>query len=334
MPARTVKAPLRGLKFPGRELSRAVANRKNGIEPHLALVAVQIIFGTWPIVGKVALRALPSTGLVAIRVAGAAAAFFLLLRLRGRLVIPRRSDLARLALYSLLGVVLNQFLYVKGLALSTAVNAALLSTTIPVFTLLVSTFLGYEKITTRAAVGTLVAAAGVVYLIDPLRADFSGDKTIGNFLLVANTVAYGAYIAVSQDVFRRYGALAAMTWVFLFGCLACVPVGGYYLSQVPPQPLGWTIWLAVAYIILVPTVGAYYLNAWALERVAPSTVAVYIYLQPLVAFAVAPLVLGASERWGMRNWVAAAFIFAGVAIVTLRSRSRVMEEVAEHPDAL
>ncbi|PYS77128.1 MAG: hypothetical protein DMF66_11000 [Acidobacteria bacterium] len=315
MPARTVKAPLRGLKFPGRELSRAVANRKNGIEPHFALVAVQIIFGTWPIVGKVALRALPSTGLVAIRVAGAAAAFFLLLRLRGRLVIPRRGDLARLALYSLLGVVLNQFLYVKGLALSTAVNAALLSTTIPVFTLLVSTFLGYEKITTRAAVGTLVAAAGVVYLIDPLRADFSGDKTI-------------------EDVFRRYGALAAMTWVFLFGCLACVPVGGYYLSQVPPQPLGWTIWLAVAYIILVPTVGAYYLNAWALERVAPSTVAVYIYLQPLVAFAVAPLVLGASERWGMRNWVAAAFIFSGVAIVTLRSRSRVMEEVAEHPDAL
>jgi drug/metabolite transporter (DMT)-like permease len=147
-------------------------------------------------------------------------------------------------------------------------------------------------------------------------------------------VAYGAYIAVSQDVFRRYGALAAMTWVFLFGCVAAVPVGGYYLSQVPLHDLGWTIWLSVAYIVLVPTVGAYYLNAWALERVAPSTVAIYIYLQPIFAFAVAPLVLGAQERWGPRNWVAAALIFAGVAVVTLRSRSRAMEEVAEHPDAL
>jgi drug/metabolite transporter (DMT)-like permease len=123
-------------------LGGAITNRTRGIEPHLALVAVQIIFGTWPIVGKIALRALPSTGLVAIRVAGAAAAFLFLLRLRGRLVVPRRGDLARLALYSLLGVVLNQFLYVKGLALSTAVNAALLSTTIPVFTLLVSTLFG------------------------------------------------------------------------------------------------------------------------------------------------------------------------------------------------
>src|SRR5918912_628719 len=226
----------------------SIRPNRNGAAPHIALVAVQLIFGTWPIVAKVALRALPSTGLVAIRVAGASVAFYLLLRLRGRLVVPRRGDLARLALYSLLGVVLNQFLYVKGLALSTAVNAALLSTTIPVFTLLVGVILGYDKLSARAAVGTLVAAAGVVYLVDPLRADFSGDKTVGNLLLVANTLAYGAYIAVSQDVFRRYGALAAMTWVFLFGCLVCVPVGGYYLSQVQPQHLGRGVWLALAYI--------------------------------------------------------------------------------------
>jgi drug/metabolite transporter (DMT)-like permease len=315
-------------------LSEAVAKKKSGIEPHLALVAVQIIFGTWPIVGKVALRVLPSTGLVAIRVAGAAAAFLLLLRLTGRLNVPKRGDLARLALYSLLGVVLNQFLFTKGLSLSTVANATLLGTAIPVFTLLVSTLLGYEKLSLRTAVGTLIAAAGVVYLVDPFSADFSGDKTLGNLLLVANATSYGAYIAVSQDVFRRYGALAAMTWVFAFGCIAAIPIGGYQLSQVPLQNIGWTIWLAVAYIVLVPTVGAYYLNAWALERVAPSTVAVYIYLQPLIAFAIAPLVLGAEEQWGMRNLIAAAFIFAGVAVVTLRSRNRVMEDVSEHPDAL
>ncbi|MCV5277342.1 DMT family transporter, partial [Escherichia coli] len=73
--------------------------------------------------------------------------------------------------------------------------------------------------------------------------------------------------------------------------------------------LGWNVWLIVAYIVLVPTVGAYYLNAWALGRVAPSSVAIYIYLQPLISFAVAPLVLG--ERIDHRAWVAAALIFAG-----------------------
>jgi drug/metabolite transporter (DMT)-like permease len=304
-----------------------------GLAPHIALVVVQLVFGTWPIFGKIALRVLPSTGLVAFRIAGAAAAFLLIRRLTGRLVVPGRKDLARFALYSLLGVVVNQFLFTKGLALSTATNSALLGTAIPVFTLLVGTLLGYEKFSARAALGTAVAAAGVLYLIDPLRADFSGDKTLGNLLLVANTLAYGAYLALTQDAFRRFGALTAMSWVFAFGSVVAVPVGGYQLAQTPLSEVGAGVWLVVLYIILVPTVGAYYLNAWALERVTPSTVAVYVYLQPLIAYAVAPLVLGAEEGWDARKLTATLLIFAGVAIVTLRSRSRVLEEVSERPDA-
>lgn len=306
--------------------------KRSSAGPHLALVAVQIIFGTWPIVGKVALRELPSTGLVAFRVAGAGAAFFLLLRSRDRVKVPQRADLARLALYSLLGVILNQLLFVKGLALSTAVNSTIIGTAIPVFSLLVGALLGFEKLSARTALGTLVAAAGVIYLVDPLRADFSGGRALGNLLLVSNSFAYGAYIAVSREVFRRYGALTAMAWVFAFGCLLTVPLGGYYLSQVPLRQLGWVTWASVAYIVVVPTVGAYYLNAWALERVAPSTVAVYIYLQPLIVFAVAPLVLGADEQWVARNWIATALIFAGVAVVTIRTRSRDIRDLSYSND--
>ncbi|MGH9901804.1 MAG: DMT family transporter, partial [Pyrinomonadaceae bacterium] len=242
-------------------------------------------------------RALPSTGLVAFRVAGAALAFALLRRATTRVPITHRGDYARLALYSLLGVVLNQFLFVKGLELSTVINATLLGTAIPVFTLLVSTLLGRERATLRAVSGTALAACGVIYLIDPLRADFSDDTTLGNLLLVCNAAAYGAYIALSQDMIRRYGALTVITWIFAFGCVAAVPAGAFHLAQTPLENVGIEIWVAVLYIILVPTVGAYYLNAWALTRVAPSTVAIYVYLQPLIAYAVAPFVLGAGERW-------------------------------------
>ncbi len=306
---------------------------RNSWGPHVALLAVQVIFGTWPVVGKIALRAVPSTGLVAIRVGGAAVSFLLLMGLLGRLVRPARRDLARLALYSLLGVVLNQFLYLKGLSLSTAVNAALLNATIPVFTLLVGALLGKDRLTVRVTLGTLVAAAGVVYLIDPLRASLGGDAMRGNTALVANTFCYGAYLAVSQDVFRRYGALTAMTWLFAIGALAAVPFGGYNLARVDFASVGLVVWLALIYTVLVQTVGAYYLNAWALERVSPSTVAVYIYLQPLFAFVAAPLVLGAGEGPGLRHAVATLLIFAGVAVVTLK-RSKFEGEVSEHPDAL
>lgn len=137
--------------------------------PHLALIAVQLMFGSWPIVGKIALRALPSTGLVAFRLTGAAIILLVLQRLLGQLRVPARRDLAWLALYSLLGAVLNQLLFVKGLSLTTVINATLLGTTIPVFTLLISILFGYDRLSLRKALGILLAAAGVVYLVDPLR---------------------------------------------------------------------------------------------------------------------------------------------------------------------
>jgi drug/metabolite transporter (DMT)-like permease len=92
------------------------------------------------------------------------------------------------------------------------------------------------------------------------------------------------------------------------------------------------VWLMIALIIIFPTVGAYYLNGWALTKVPPSTVAIYIYLQPLVAFGFAPLLLG--EKFNSRTIIAALLIFAGVAVVTKRGRSRAIQEISEHPDAL
>jgi drug/metabolite transporter (DMT)-like permease len=70
----------------------------------------------------------------------------------------------------------------------------------------------------------------------------------------------------------------------------------------------------------VPTVVAYYLISWALKEVPPSTVAVYIYLQPLIAFLAAPALLGEAFTW--RTAIAAALVFAGVAITTWPRKQR------------
>jgi drug/metabolite transporter (DMT)-like permease len=307
--------------------------RNSGYAPHVALFMVQVMFGTWPIFGKIALRALPPTALVAFRVAGGAIAFLIFQRIIGRVRIHSRRDYLRLALYSILGVVLNQFLFVKGLSYTTVINATLLGTTIPVFTLLVCLFLGIDRVNARRIFGIMLSAAGVIYLVDPLRSDFSAGTTLGNILIVANSLSYGAYIAISKSMLKRYGALTVITWIFIFGTVFTVPVGAWSLAESDAvKSASALIWLAVIYIILVPTVGAYYLNAWALARVEPSTVAVYIYLQPLIAFILAPLLL--HEPLSSRTWIAALLIFAGVAIVSRRSRSVAIEEISEHPDAL
>jgi len=307
-------------------------DRRASIAPHLALVAVQILFGTWPIFGKVVLRSMSPSSLVSCRLTGAALAFALLQRKLTPLFKMPGKDFLLLALCSMLGVVGNQFLYVKGLSLTTVINATLLSTTIPVFALFVSILLGYDQLSFRRLIGIALAAGGVIYLVNPARADLSAQTTAGNLLIVSNSLLYAIYIVISKTLLERYGALNVITWIFLVGSVVTVPVGVYSLRQENVGAITSGVWLLLVFIIIFPTVGAYYLNAWALSKVPPSTVAIYIYLQPLIAFGFAPLLLG--EQWSSRTIIAAILIFMGVAVVTKRGRSRAIREISEHPDAL
>lgn len=297
-------------------LPRNPTSKSAAAAPHLALIAVQVLFATWPIVGKIALRTVPSVALVGFRVAGAALTLLVLSGLSGTFQMIESGDWPLVILSSLLGLVFNQLLFTKGLSLTTAINATLLSTTIPVATLLVGVVLGTDRATLRRLAGIALAAGGVLYLIGPGRAQFSSATRVGDLLIVSNSLCYGAYIAVSKDLMKRYNALTVITWIFVVGCVVTVPAGASSLAHVPLGSISWRVWLAILYIIILPTAGAYYLNGWALARVPPSTVAVYIYLQPLIAFVVAPIILG--ESLSVHTVIASLLIFAGVLVVTRR----------------
>lgn len=290
-------------------------------KPHLALITVQILFGIWPIFGKIVLRSMSSTSLVALRLAGAAVLFAVLQRRFTPLLRMPVKDIVLLTACSLLGIVGNQFLFVKGLSLTTVINVEILSTTIPVYALATSILLGYERGSRRTLIGVLLSAAGVLYLVNPLNANLSGSTTLGNVLILTNSFLYALYLVISKSLIERYGALNVVTWIFLVGSLITIPVGIYSLQRENLAAISTTTWIAVAFIIIFPTVVAYYLNAWALTRVPPSLVAIYIYLQPLIAFGFAPLLLG--ESWSWRTIVAAIMIFGGVALVTRDTDRRI-----------
>jgi drug/metabolite transporter (DMT)-like permease len=313
-------------------MSSSASLKDKEVVPHLALIAVQVMFGTWPIFGKIVLRTISSTGLVGVRILGATFVFAVLHR-RAREIfnLPKRT-LGSLLLCSLLGVVINQLLFVKGLSYTTVINATLITTTIPVFTLAISIILGHDRATWRHILGIALAAAGVAYLVDPFRATLNAQTTLGNILIVLNSLSYGAYIPLSRDLVKRYGALNVTTWLFMIATVITLPIAIYVWSDVQINQVPGNVWLSVVYIVLVPTVGAYFLNAWALTRVSPGIVAIYIYLQPLIAFGLAPLVL--AETLNSRTIVACVLIFAGVAVVTIFARSRAVEEVSEHPEAM
>jgi drug/metabolite transporter (DMT)-like permease len=193
--------------------------------PHFALLAVQMMFGSFPVAGKIALQTFPSFAIVGFRVGGAALAFLALQRLTGSLWLENSGDYWRLALYAALGVIFNQILSVTGLSLTTASNSALLAAMMPVFVAIISAIFGSDKLSWFKTGGILVAASGVIYLINPAQADFSAQHIRGDLMIIFNGLCYAAYLAISKDTIARNGALLSLTWLFLFGSIICVPLG-------------------------------------------------------------------------------------------------------------
>jgi len=297
----------------------------NNYSPHIALLAVQLMFGSAPILGKFALTTFPPLAIVGFRVAGAALAFCFLQRFRGNLRLERRSHYLYFALFSCFGVICNQLLFFKGLSLTTATNTSLLAVMIPVFAILVSVLIGNDNISRQKTLGVILAAGGVIYLIDPTNASFSSETTQGDILIILNCLSYGIYVAISKKLITHYGALKSIAWVFLFASLINVPVGLISLQSVDVSQVSLNSWLALAGIVIFPTILAYYWNTWALARVEPSVVAVYIYLQPLIGTFLAVFVLG--EDWKPRIFPAMILIFTGVFLVTRKRKREIISKL-------
>jgi drug/metabolite transporter (DMT)-like permease len=289
---------------------------KSNFAPFTALIGVQVFFGSFPVIGKIVLAALPSLALVGFRVGLTAVVLYFIQRFRGSLMLAERRDYMRLAMLSVFGVSLNQILFVTGLSLTKAANTSLLAVTIPIFTILISVVAGLELLRWQKVVGIFFAAAGVLFLIDPRNASFSSATTLGDILIICNSFSYGIFVATSKAVLIRNGPLRSMTWIFLFASIVCVPLGYISLSRVETADIPIYVWALVGYIAFFGTAVPYLLNAWALARVSPSTVAVFIYLQPLIGFAMAVAFLG--EHIDLKFGVAATLVFAGVFMTTRR----------------
>lgn len=280
----------------------------------MALIAVQFFFGSLPVIAKVVLKVIPAVSLVGFRVGVTALVLVIFQIARGRAWLENRGDYWRLAVLSLFGVTFNQLLFITGLSLTKAANTSLLAVTIPIFALTVGSIAGTEKLRRFKVIGIALAAIGVLLIINPLNASFSSSTTLGDVLIIFNSLSFGIYVATSKDIVTRNGAFRSMMWVFVFAAVICVPLGAWSLATVEAAAVTPTIWLLMFHIALVATAAPYLLNAWALARVDPSTVAVFIYLQPLIGFLLAVAFLG--EHIDRTFILAALLIFAGVFLVT------------------
>jgi drug/metabolite transporter (DMT)-like permease len=279
-----------------------------------ALVAVQVFFATLPIVLKVLFREMSSSSIALFRVLGAALLFVALQRALGGDRIRGWRDHGALALFALFGVVLNQILYITAVNFTTAAAAQTMMAAGPAITLLAAIVARQERATPGKWVGIALAGLGALALVG---VGLRTGGALGNLLALLNITSYSIYLVISRGMARRYDPLTVITWVFVYGAVGILPWGlGSALEEATAAAPH--AWLLLAYVVVVPTVGAYYLNLFALKHVDSSVVGVFIYLQPLITAFLAHWLL--AERISPLMIPAALLIFAGVSVATWAER--------------
>ena len=277
-------------------------------------------------------KSLFGTGLVSayaltmMRMGGGAVVFWIASLFTRREHVPPR-DLLLFFFASLLGIVLNQGTYVLGVSKTSPIDAGVVTTTTPIFVMIIAALYLREPITGKKILGVVVGAAGALLLIlsgAHLVSGRTGSGSVsGDLLCLFAQLSFATYFVVFKKLISRYSPVTLMKWMFLYATACCLPFGYSDLKAVGWAELGWTNYAQIAYVVLGATFLAYLLMPIGQKNLRPTVASSYNYVQPLVATLVA-VSLG-MDTFGWLKGVAVLLVFAGVYIVTI-SKSRAQLE--------
>lgn len=298
---------------------------------HLAMLGASVLWGLMAPVSKFAMQGghLSSVALADLRVIGACALFWIYsLFNKGEKV--DKKDYIKLAGASLFAIVFNQCLFLYGLGTTSPVNASIITTTMPIWTMILAALILKEPITGKKAGGVLLGTCGALILVCGdmiLHGSFSaaGASDIrGDIACMVTQCSYALYLVLFRSVIVKYSPVTLMKWMFTFAALFMLPFTGGELFRTDWAGLETYQIFSAAYVVLFGTFICYLIVPVGQKVLRPTVVAIYNYVQPIVATTVA--IIAGLDTFNILKVAAVAFIFSGVLLV---NRSRAKGDVAK-----
>lgn len=290
------------------------------IRAHLALFTVSVIYGLNYLIAKDVMPGyIQPSGFIMLRVGGALILFWAIsLFIQSEKI--RKRDMMRLALCGLFGVASNQLLFFNGLNITSPINAAIMMTTNPILVLIAAAIILKNPITIRKVSGIglgLLGALGLILFGGEFG--FGSDTLKGDILVFLNAMSYGIYLVLVKPLMSKYKPITVIKWAFLFGFLFVLPFGAKQFTEIEWASFPEFIWWEVFFVVIATTFLAFLLNIYALKKVQPTVVSIYIYSQPLLA-ALVSISLG-KDSLDPNKLVSAVLIFVGVYLVSIPAKS-------------
>lgn len=288
-----------------------MTERKGFSSTDLYLFLATVLWGSDYLFAKIALREVSPLSFAAIRtLISTAATFPIFLRQESDWAVKPRHLLYLFGL-ALLGTFINRICWSTGVELTTASNASLLSTTSPIFVLLISFFLFRNAVSWRAVLGILISLVGISMVI---RGDWKewamgGGHVWGDLLMLLASVTWAFFTVLAKFLMKDHSSLKVTAYIMLIGSILFLPflpnekAGGWGGVSV----LGWT---SVLYVAFTGNFLAYFFWMRGIQNIGPMRTILYSYLTPITAILFAVPFLGETlttdQIWG------ALIVFVGI----------------------
>ena len=284
-----------------------------------ALIAVSIatlIYGvTYTIAKDVMPNYIKPYGFILLRVSSATLIFWTVGLFTKQQKIEK-SDYKKILIASFFGITINMLAFFKGLSLTSPISASVMMVTSPIMVLIFSSILIRKPIGKQRILGVFIGLVGALFLITlgNSSTENSTNSAFGNFLVFLNAASYGLYLVLAKDLVKKYNPIVFIKWLYLFGLIFVIPFGYSELTAVVWEEIPTNIYWNISFVLLFTTCITYLFNLYGLSKLKPTTVSVFIYLQPVIATIYA-LIVG-SDSLNLIQLCATLLIFFGVYLVT------------------
>lgn len=290
------------------------------VRGHVSMLGANVMWGMMAPVAKMVMAA----GVVApllmtdFRIFGAAILFWLTSLLLPREHVPA-GDLLRLAGAGMLGIVFNQGCYVFGVGYTYPSEASIITTTMPIWVMILAALFLGEPVTWKKVTGILLGGSGAVLLVmggHGASAEMSADNPVlGDMLVLTAQLSYALYLTLYKNFIRKYSLVTLMKWMFTFASVAILPFSLPTIVSTDWQALTAAETGGVAYVVLGGTFLAYIFVMIGQKALRPTLVGMYNYVQPIVATTIG-IWMGLDVMTPVKA-IAVAMIFGGVLLVNL-----------------
>jgi drug/metabolite transporter (DMT)-like permease len=237
-------------------------------------------------------------------------------RLRGDLPALRRHWGIVLAL-SVLGIgAFNTLVYI-GLADTTALNAVMMQSAMPVLIVLMSFALFRDAVTPLQGVGIAISLSGALTLIARGDLQVLGDLRFnsGDLWVAAAVLCYAAYTAL----LRRRPPVQGLSFLVVSFALGAMMLAPLYIRETlggRPLEVNATSALAIAYVSVFPSILAYLCFNRSVMLIGANRTGLCIHLMPVFGSALAIAFLG--EEPHLYHAAGIALIAAGLLLANRR----------------